>query len=174
MGVRNCRDLGDNLQKITSRLMANQTLIKLLYFTERDALQKEFNQEFLQSLGYDSYKKFCEKEIFQKLIRVVPSVGPKENSTSIIVPQIIGGSRNPENGEFKDVAIAVEVFVPLTQWIIKDQNLRPFYILGEIQESLDGKTINGVGKMIGGDFEINFLTEEISCHRQEFQLVSYA
>ena len=29
MGVRNCRDIGENLQKIMTRLMANDNLIKL-------------------------------------------------------------------------------------------------------------------------------------------------
>ena len=41
--------------------------------------------------------------------------------------------------EFKDVKIQIEVFVPLTQWYIKSTNLRPFAILGKVQESLDNK-----------------------------------
>ena len=36
MGVRNCRDIGENLQKIVSRLMANEKLVKLLYYTGKD------------------------------------------------------------------------------------------------------------------------------------------
>ena len=31
MGVRNCRDVGENLQKLVSRLMTNDTLVNLLY-----------------------------------------------------------------------------------------------------------------------------------------------
>ena len=77
------------------------------------------------------------------------------------------------NNEFKDVSINIEVFVPLTQWIIKDVQLRPFAILGEIQKSLDGKTINGLGRLEGGDFDLNFLTEEISDYEQYFSLISY-
>jgi hypothetical protein len=37
MGVRNCGELGINLQKICSRLLANDDLLKLLYYTETDA-----------------------------------------------------------------------------------------------------------------------------------------
>ena len=80
---------------------------------------------------------------------------------------------NSENEEFKDLLIEIEIFVPLTQWIIKDSNLRPFAIMGEIQESLNGKTINGLGKMTGGDFDLNFLSDEISCYVQSFSLISY-
>jgi hypothetical protein len=40
------------------------------------------------------------------------------------------------NSEFRQIEIVVETFVPLTQWFIKDSNLRPFAILGEIEQSL--------------------------------------
>jgi hypothetical protein len=32
MGVRNCAELGENLQKIVKRLLANDDLVKLLYY----------------------------------------------------------------------------------------------------------------------------------------------
>jgi len=38
MGARNCQELGINLQKIHSRLVANDDLIKLLYYTETNPL----------------------------------------------------------------------------------------------------------------------------------------
>ena len=40
MGVRNCADLGTNFIKIVTRLMANETLMKLLYYTDMDPLSK--------------------------------------------------------------------------------------------------------------------------------------
>lgn len=162
MSIRNCRDIGENLQKIVNRLMANNNLVNLLYYTDKDPL----NQPYLS----DEQKK---REVYEKLIKIIPRVGPKEHATSTIVIQVVRGSQNPENSEFKNVIIRVEVFVPLTQWIIKSSNLRPFAILGEIQESLNKKTINGLGKMMGGDFELNFLSEEMSCYSQEFYLISY-
>ena len=51
--------------------------------------------------------------------------------------------------------------------------MRPFAIMGEVQESLNGKTINGLGKMVGGDFDLQFLSEEISCYVQMFYITSY-
>ena len=91
----------------------------------------------------------------------------------MLVIRVPRARTNSENEEFKDLLIEIEIFVPLTQWIIKDSNLRPFAIMGEIQESLNGKTINGLGKMIGGDFDLNFLSDEISCYVQSFSLISY-
>lgn len=162
MNVRYLIDIGRNGQKIIKRLMANQNLVKLLYYTDKDPLSHEdLTEEQLQN------------EVFEKLIKIVPRVGPKETAHSIISVRFTRGRQNIVNNEYKDVTISVEIFVPLTQWIIKDINLRPFAIMSEVQKSLDGKTIDGLGKMTGGDFDLNFLTEEISDYEQIFKLTSY-
>lgn len=164
MGVRNCRDIGINLQKIVSRLMANDKLVNLLYYTDKDPLE--------DTPLTDAQKKNL---IFEKLIKIVPRINAeeKETATSLISIRVVRGRQNAENSEFKDMIIEIETFVPLTQWIIKDSNLRPFAIMGEVQESLNGKTIDGLGKMTGGDFDLNFLSEEMSCYVQMFYITSY-
>ena len=161
MGIRNCADLGENLQRIVKRLLANSDLVKLLYYTDKDPLNnKTLTEEQL------------EKEVLNKLIRVVPRVGPREEANSVVTLRVVSGSIN-DNSEFKNVLISIEVFVPLTQWFIKDSNLRPFKIMGEIQKSLSNKEINGLGKMIAGNFALNFLTEEFSSYEMEFWITSY-
>jgi hypothetical protein len=162
MGVRNCAEIGENLQKIVKRLMANDNLVNLLYYTDKDPL----SQPHLT----DQEKK---EKVFEKLIKIVPRVGPKETANSIIAIRVVNGSKLNSNTEFRNVKIAVEVFVPLTQWIIKDTNLRPFAILGEIENSLEGKTVNGLGKIDGGNFDLNFLTEEIGAYEQTFWITTY-
>ena len=162
MGVRNCMELGVNLQKIISRLIANDDLVKLLYNTdenplEHSALTKEEKQ----------------KEVFEKLIKTVPRVGTKDTANSVVVVYVQKAGKIPGNKEFKNVRILVDVIVPLTQWYIKDSNLRPFAILGKIQESLDDKTINGLGKISGGDFELNFVTDDVICYQQVFEITEY-
>ena len=162
MKVRNCADIGVNAQYIIKRLLANQNLLKLLYYTDKDPLsQPDLTQEQIQN------------EVFEKLVKIVPRVGPKETAHSLITLRISRARGLESNNEFKNVYMSVEVFVPMTQWIIKDTNLRPFAIMGEIQESLDGKKIEGLGKLQGGDFDLNFLTEEISAYEQDFTLTSY-
>ena len=162
MNVRNCADIGINAQYIIKRLLANQNLLKLLYYTDKDPLNHEdLTQEQIQT------------EVFEKLIKIVPRVGPKETANSVVALRIARGSGLAANSEFKNVYLSLEVFVPMTQWIIKDTNLRPFAIMGEIQKSLNNKKIEGLGKLTGGDFDLNFLTEEISSYEQTFVLTSY-
>lgn len=160
--VRNCREIGENLQLIIKRLMANDTLVKYLYYSDPDPLSKP-------NLT-DSEKK---TEIFEKLIRITPRVGADETAKSIVIVRAISGINLNENPEFRRVMISVEVITPLSQWKIKSDNLRPYAILGEVQESLDNKTVNGLGKMVGGDFELSFLTEEVSCFEMKFEIIAY-
>jgi hypothetical protein len=147
--IRNCGELGINLQKIVSKLLANQKLVKLLYNTNDDPLSIEVP---------------ADAQIFENLIKIVPRV-EKNTAQSVVAIYIQQASRLNSNDEFRQVLITVNVFVPLTQWIIKDTNLRPFAILGEIQASLDGKTVNGLGKISGGDFELKYLTDDLACYQ---------
>ncbi len=160
--VRNLKELGSFMQRIVKRLMNNQNLLKLLYYTDKDPLSQS-------DISDDTIR----KEIYEKLIKVIPRVGPKETASSLIAIKIDRGKAN-KNDEFRDIHFMVDVFVPLTQWIIKDENLRPFAIMGEIQKSLQGAKVDGIGQIIGGDFELNFLTEEISCYTITFTVISYA
>lgn len=162
MSIRNCGELGLNLQKIISRLMANDNLVNLLYFEDKDPLNH---------MPLTAEEK--QIKIFEELIHIIPNVGTREDSKSVIAVYVIKGSKLSSNNEFTNIAINVDVFVPLTQWIIKDSNLRPFAILGQIQESLEGKTINGLGKLSGGDFDLTLLTEEMSVYRQTYSLIEY-
>lgn len=160
--VRNLSELGPNLQKIMTRLLSNQNLLKYLYYTDKDPLS-----------GADLSDSEIQTKIFEKLVKITPRVGPKETANSLISLRVVRGPINPSNKQFRDITLQIEVFVPLTQWIIKSENLRPFCIMGEIQNSLLGKTINGLGKIEGGDFALNFLTEEISCYEMTFNFVEY-
>ena len=153
MSVRNCREIGENLQKIINRLMSNDNLVNLLYYTDKDPLSN--------SHLTDEQKK---KEIFNKLIKIVPKLDPTEDAKSVIAITANNGRNLDANTEFKNVTITITVFVPTSQWLIKGTNLRPFAILGEIQESLDGKLVNGLGRMTGGDFDLNYVTDEMTAY----------
>ena len=200
MSVRNCAEIGPILQEVISRLLANDELCRLIYFTDRNPIEEpkyiqelERNEYLEEVLGRqlkisknleETVQEYCDrvkvewarikkKEIYEKLIKVVPRVGPKEFDNSVVVVRVARGTKNPSNNQFRDLSIYVESFVPLTQWLVNDENLRPFLIMGEIQKSLDGKRMNQIGKMIGGDFELQVLTEEVSCYEQEFAITTY-
>ena len=162
MEARNCQELGINLQKIISRLLTNDELVNLLYYTDMDPLA-----------GAPLSMAQKQTDVYEKLIRVVPKIGTKDNAQSIIVVYISGANGLSDNSEFKQVKISIDIYTPLTQWIIKDSNLRPFSIMGEIQSSLNEKTINGLGKIQGGDFNLVSLTDEMSIYQQIYTITEY-
>lgn len=160
--IRNLKEIGPYLQRITTRLLANQNLLKYLYYTDKDPLNNpDLTQEQIR------------KEIFEQLVRVVPRIGQevKETAKSFIALEVVRGRQNSLNNQFEDLEITIEVFVPITQWIIKDENLRPFCIMGEIQNSLNGKVVDGLGRVHGGDFDVNFLTDKMSCYEMSYSFV---
>lgn len=160
--VRDLAEMGENLQKIFKRLQANQNLLKLLYYTDKDPLnQPDLTEEQIK------------KEVFEKLIKIVPRVGPKDTAQSLISLRVVRGRPVSSNNEFENTAISVEIFTPLTQWLIKDESLRPFKIMGEIKKSLKDKTINGMGKMMYTGYDLNFLTDEISAYEMTFNIQVY-
>ena len=77
MSVRNCAEIGPILQEVVSRLLANDELCKLLYYLHKKRIKK--------------------KEIYEKLIKVVPRVGPKEFDNSVVVVRVARGTKNPNN-----------------------------------------------------------------------------
>lgn len=162
MAVRNCREIGENLQKVVSRLMANDELVNLLYYTDKDPLSQPHLTDAQKS-----------ELIFDKLIRITPRLISPDTAQSVVIVRVTSGNQNIENDQFKDVEISIEVFVPFTQILYKSTNLRPFAILGAIQESLNNKTVNGLGKMIGGDFALEYITDEMIVYDQTFNIIIY-
>lgn len=159
--TRDLESLGPNLQKIVTRLQSDQQLLKLLYYTDKDPLSNN-----------DLTSQQIKEEIFNTLIKIVPRIKPTETAKSIVALRVVRGREN-DNDEFQDISISIEVFVPLTQWLIKDSNLRPFCIMSRILKDLRGKTIDGLGKFSGGEFDLNFLTEEMSCYEMSFRITTY-
>ena len=160
--TRNLEELGLDLQKIVARFQANQNLLKLLYYTGKDPLSEP-----------DLTPVQIKNEVFEKLIKVVPRIGSNETAKSLVTLRVVRARSNPQNDQFKDFEIDIEVFVPLTQWFIKSSNLRPFAIMGQIHKTINNKIIDGFGKVTGGDFQINFLTDEVGSYEMVYYVTDY-
>ena len=162
MAVRNCRELGENFQLLVKRLEANQKLLKLLYYTDKDPLSHE-----------DISSSIIKDEIHNDLVRFVPKLPPQEGPQSRIGIKIDRALPDQANNEFRIVTFSVEVYVPITQWLIKGTNLRPFAIMGEIENSLKGKRVNGLGVVEFDGFALNFISNEMTDYIMKFSIETY-
>ena len=162
--VRFLQEMGPNLIKMMKRLLANQNLLRLLTYTDKDPLAEDKE---------DITAKDAYMQGDNGVVRIIPVIGAKENSQSIITLRVLKGVPSMDNPEFLDIYFSIEVFVPNEQWIIKGDNLRPYSIMGEVQKSLEGKNINGLGTIRGSGFSVNFFTEEMSAFIMNYRITQY-
>ena len=162
--VRFLQEMGSNLIKMMKRLLANQNLLRLLTYTDKDPLA-------LDKADIKASEAYLQGD--NGVVRIIPVIGAKENSQSIITLRVLKGVPSMDNPEFLDIYFSIEVFVPNEQWIIRGDNLRPYSIMGEIQKSLEGKNINGLGTIRGSGFSVNFFTEEMSAFITNYRITQY-
>ena len=162
--VRFLGELGPNLQKLMKRLLANQNLLRYLFYTDKDPL----NSDKPDVDPKDAYKNGNDG-----VVRIIPIIGAKDDSTSVLTLRVQKGTPSRENSEYLDIYFSIEIFVPAEQWIIIDTNLRPYAIMGEVQKSLENKSINGLGKITGSGFACNFFTEEMVAFQMSFQITQF-
>ncbi len=158
--VRYLGELGQNLQKIAKMLMTQQDLLRYLYYTNENPLDPTLADVTMQ-------------DVFGSHILITPVVEVPDKDHSIISILVSNGTRLSENSEYMDIEIHIEVFVPLTQWILKSDSLRPFLILGQVMRALENKTINGLGRVSARGFSANFFTETISAYKIVFSITQY-
>ena len=173
--VRFLQEMGPNLIKILKDLMQNRKLMKLLYFTDKDPYSAAHDAQ-VPARGTPEYDTWIKNNIYKHgadgLLRILPIISNMEKDNSIITLRVIKGVE-AGNSDFLDIFLAIEIFVPNDQWIIKDDNLRPYAIMGEVQRSLEGKKINGLGEINGSGFSVNFFTEEITAFIMQFKITQF-
>lgn len=156
MAIRNSKELGSNLFKIAKRLLDNQLLCRLLVNDDSDPLAREVKDPLT---------------LLNKNIVVVPKIDEQDfNRDSKLALVFPYGEVNNENSEFKNLQFHVLVYTTLDTWIINDENLRPFTIMSQVEESLKDKRINGIGVMKYEGFELTTLTDKISCYQMRFEI----
>lgn len=156
MGVRNSKELGDNLFLLANKLLDKPRLRQLLV-----------------NSGINPFDTPVEDKLalLHKNVLIVPKVDEedfdKQGKVCIIMPSAI---QDDDNDEFKNLTLQIQVYTPLETWIINDMSLRPFLIMSEIEEALKGKRINGIGVITYIGFDLKLLTDKLSCYQMEFEI----
>lgn len=124
-----------DLEIITNKMMKNERLKRLLYYTTNDALDRpKLNED--QSL-----------ELFKKNIKIVPKLYIDGSVLSYVIISFDNFTPNAENPEFRDNIISFDIICHFDQWDLKDFQLRPYMIAAEIDSMLDGKHLTGIGDL---------------------------
>lgn len=121
------------LGEIIPKLMKNQRLMKLLYYSDKHAMS-----------GPD----LTQEQIYSMLGKQI-SIVPKLDADVLLHPRIVIGFDKilPQQNQttFRDVLISVDIMCPFDLWLLDDFKLRPYSIAGEIDVILNHSTILKTG-----------------------------
>lgn len=124
---------------ITHKLLNNQRLVKLLYYTQPDALKgPDLTAEQIRSL-------------IHKQIRIVPKLDIDQHCPNFVVISFDNFTPNVKNPEFRDCTINFDVLCHPDHWNLGSFQLRPYKIVGEIDAMMNNAKLSGIG-------ELNFIT----------------
>lgn len=124
--------INKDLQLLIDKMLANDRLCKMLYYTDNTPLEK---------------KKLTPEEklsLFGKQIRIVPKLYVDQPVLNYIIISF-DNFLESSNPEFRDNIIEFDIICHFDQWQMKDFELRPYRIAAEIDSMLDKKKLTGIG-----------------------------
>lgn len=126
--------INKDMRLLVDKILSNERLKKLLYYTSRDALTKP---------------KLSEEEsisLFGKQIKLVPKLYV---DGSVLTYIIISFDNFIESGnpEFRDNIIEFDIICHFDQWQLADFDLRPYRIAAELDSMLDKQKLTGIGNI---------------------------
>lgn len=123
------KDLG----LIVNQFLKNERLKKLLYYPVADCMSRPdlTEEETLSLVG--------------KQIKIIPKITVDNEVKTYIVLNFDNFITNAENPEFRDNVIEIDIICHFDTWHLKDFELRPYKIAGEIDFMLNDKKLTGIG-----------------------------
>lgn len=121
-----------DMNLIMNKMLADETLKRLLFHTTKDALKKRnLTEEETYGLIGKNIKRIPKLQVDGEVLNYV-----------IINFDNFTPSGNPE---FRDNIIEFDIICHFDQWELDDLQLRPYKIAGEIDSLFNGKKLTGIG-----------------------------
>lgn len=124
-----------DMSLITSYLLKNERLKKLLYYTTPDCLSKpNLTDEETVSL-------------IHKNIKIVPKLYVDGSVLNYVILNFDNFILNKTNPEFRDNVVEFDIICHFDQWNLQDFQLRPYRIAAEIDSMLNNQKLTGIGRL---------------------------
>ena len=138
-----------DLNLIVSKMLKNDRLQKLLYYTTPDCLSRP-NLTEEQKLS-----------LFGNQIRIVPKIEVEPTSKNYITIVLNDFFPNDNNPEFRDNKIYFDIVCHLDNWALQDFQLRPYKIAAEIDSMFNGQHLTGIGELEFRGAKLDIFNEEL-------------
>ena len=135
-----------DLALIVNKLLNNQRLCKMLYYTQKDCL--------------DAPDLTMEQKLtmINKQIKIVPKIDIDKDCPNYIIVTLDNFSPNVNNPEFRDCTINFDILCHPDHWNLGNFQLRPHKLAGEIDAMLNNQKLTGIGEvhlMAGNNLVLN-------------------
>lgn len=126
------------LEQIVQRMLVNERLKRLLYYTDKHALKlPKLTQEQSHSLINTS-------------ILIVPQLKIDPDAKPYVIISLSDFTPMPGQTTFKNITLTFDIFCNFDHWVLENFKLRPHAIAGEIDGMINSSFINtGVAKLNG-------------------------
>ena len=122
-----------DMNLIVNRILENERLCKMLYYSSADALKRrELTEEEKLSM-------------FGKNIKIVPKLTVDNEVLQYLCIGFSNFITNPTNPEFRAHTIEFDIICHFDQWTLGDFALRPYKIAAELDTMFDKKKFAGIG-----------------------------
>lgn len=124
-----------DLKKVAEEMMTNPRLLKLLYYTESNALQRP-NLTSEQKMSLINHQ-----------IKIVPYLSIEKECPIYVVISFDSFAPNARNHLFRDCVLGFDILCHPDHWNLGDFQLRPYKIAGEIDATFNNKKMTGIGEL---------------------------
>lgn len=128
--------MGEDIYKMTSKILSNQKILKLLKFTDSNPLSHpDLTQDEIDDMLHSN-------------VLIVPKIPDTFDEKMCYLLMILNTyDVAPQNQDFKAATIRFDIICPMENWIINGKTLRPYLIMSEIDTMFNEKTIAGIGNL---------------------------
>ena len=151
-------DIGQNLNIVARRLMQNETLLRLLVHTSKDAETMEITQQQKEA-------------VFGDQIKIVPVIDKEEDIKNYIIIQF-GAFSGVEGKPYKNYVITFDIVCNISNWMLKDYTPRPYKIMAEIDEIISDSKIDSLGPVQFLAAQNLIINEELSGFTLSYTVMS--
>ena len=130
-----------DLSIITDKILQNQRLMKLLYYTDRYVLSP-------QKIYRDQHPNLTDQqkiELLGKNIKITPKLYVDGSVLAYIIISFDNFTTNATNPQFRDNIVTFDIICHFDQWQLEDFQLRPYRIAAEIDSMLNNERLTGIG-----------------------------
>lgn len=124
-----------DLSLIFQKIMKNQRLLKMLYYTQKDCLKAD---------------DLSDAEIYSMLhkqLKIVPNLTITEECPNFVIVTFDNFIPNVTNPQFRDCTINFDILCHPDHWNLGNFQLRPHKIAGEIDAMFNEQYLTGIGKV---------------------------